>query len=309
MTEKQINKWLRHRFSLTGWTVLTYTAIMFALVNLAVVLDEMGFLLRGMAPDWDAIIGNGWGYVYTIVAGAVILYSWKGREYWKDELFHREAPISAGVFWALALLMTGGQLLNSLWITGLEAVLNLFDRSLMPMLEEISGASDTFSMFLYGAILAPIAEEILFRGVVLRAMRPFGKRFAILSSAFLFGLYHGNLMQSPYAFVVGLIFGYAAVEYSLWWAIALHAFNNLVVADLFSRLLMLLPETLSLILDYGVLFAATVGSVVLLIVKRRDIRDWRQGEWMDRRCLKCFFTSPGILTFAILMAVMMVTMF
>lgn len=309
MTEKQINKWLRHQFSLVGWVMAGYFAIMLVLTEISIVQMLLSGSLRGMEPSWEDVMGNGWGYILTIAAGILILHSWKGRDYWKKEVFHRENPFSAGKFFACVALMMGVQLLNSFWIAALEGVMNLFDQSLLPLLEAVSGASDTVSMFLYSALLAPIGEEILFRGFALRALRPYGKRFAILGSAFLFGMFHGNLMQTPYAILVGLILGYVTVEYSAWWAVALHMFNNLVLADLFSRLLMLLPEMAANVLDLGVLLAGTVAGLVILIVNRQHIRAWRQGEWMDRRVLKCFFTSPGILIFTILMAVMMVTMF
>lgn len=309
MTDKQINKWLRRQFSTVGWVLLIYFGIMFLLTDLAVLQTELTGVLQGLEPTWEELSGNGWGYILTIAVGIVILHSWKGADYWKNEVFRREAPISAGAFFACAVLMVGIQLLNSLWVMGLEGVLNLFDRSLMPMLEQVSGSSDTVSMFLYSALLAPVAEEILFRGYILRTLRPYGRRFAILGSAFLFGLFHGNLMQAPYAFLVGLILGYVTTEYSALWAVALHMFNNLVVADLFTRLLNLLPEIPAAILDYGVLLAAAITSVVILIVRRRDIRAWREGEWMDRRVLKCFFTSPGILALTVLMVLMMVFMF
>lgn len=309
MDDRQIDKWLRRRFSLVGWVLLSYFAVMFLLANVTVVLDELRWLLRGELADWDAIIGNGWGYILTVAVGLTVLHSWKGPDYWKEQIFRREAPMRAGTFFAMALLMLGAQLLNSLWVTALELMANLLGSSLMPMLEQVSGASDTFSMFLYAGILAPIAEEILFRGYVLRTLRPFGKRFAILGSAFLFGIFHGNLLQAPFAFLVGLILGYVAAEYSAWWAIGLHLFNNLLMADLLTRLLMVLPEPVAAMLDYGLLLAAALGVVVLLALKRRDIRAWRAGEWMDRRCVKCFFTSPGILALTALMALMMVTMF
>lgn len=309
MTDKQINKWLRRQFSTVGWVLLIYFGIMFLLTDLAVLQTELTGVLQGLEPTLEELSGNGWGYILTIAVGIVILHSWKGADYWKNEVFRREAPISAGAFFVCAVLMMGIQLLNSLWVMGLEGVLNLFDRSLMPMLEQVSGSSDTVSMFLYSALLAPVAEEILFRGYILRTLRPYGRRFAILGSAFLFGLFHGNLMQAPYAFLVGLILGYVTTEYSALWAVVLHMFNNLVVADLFTRLLNLLPEIPAAILDYGVLLAAAITSVVILIVRRRDIRAWREGEWMDRRVLKCFFTSPGILALTVLMVLMMVLMF
>ena len=69
---------------------------------------------------------------------------------------------------------------------------------------------------------------MLFRGLILRTLRPFGKRFAIVMSAVLFGMFHGNLLQAPCAMVIGLLFGYAAMEHSILWAVALHVFINQV---------------------------------------------------------------------------------
>ena len=146
------------------------------------------------------------------------------------------------------------------------------------------------------------------RGYVLRTLRPFGKCFAILGSAILFGLFHGNLLQTPYAVLMGLLFGYVTVEYSLVWSIALHMFNNLVLADLLARLTASWPEmalgTLNLVLFGG----SALLSVVILFANRKRIRGYQKGEWMDSRCLKCFFLSPGILVMAVAMCVIMISM-
>jgi membrane protease YdiL (CAAX protease family) len=202
----------------------------------------------------------------------------------------------------------GAQMVNSLWITLLEMLMNVFDKSVMPVLEAVAGDSDSFSLFLYASILAPIWEEILFRGYVLRTLRPFGKRFAILSSAFLFGLFHGNLLQTPYALLMGLVLGYVTVEYSIGWAVLLHMFNNLVLADLLTRLTANWSEmaygTLNLILFGG----SALVSLVVLLKKRREIRDYQNGEWIDRRCMKCFFTSGGVLALTGFMCVSIVLM-
>jgi membrane protease YdiL (CAAX protease family) len=203
----------------------------------------------------------------------------------------------------------GAQMVNTLWLSLLEYLMNLGGSSVMPVLEQVSGSSNTFSMFLYASILAPIWEELLFRGCILRGLRPFGKQFAVLGSALLFGLFHGNLLQAPYALVVGLLLGYVTVEYSIVWSIALHMFNNLVLADLLSRLTVSWSEmaygVLSLILFGG----SALASVVLLVVNRDKIRDYRQREWVDRRCLKCFFTNAGMLTFLVVMFISMALMF
>lgn len=52
-------------------------------------------------------------------------------------------------------------------------------------------------------ILAPIGEELIYRGVVLRCAAKVSQRFAIFFSAFIFGIMHGN----PYQFVLGFLLG------------------------------------------------------------------------------------------------------
>ena len=311
MTDKQINKWLRHQFSPIGWVLLAY----YGLINLFSLVAMFWEALRQVlkmdhrGPFWfqqldmDAIAGNAWGYITAIGVLFVILYAWKGSGYWRDEVFAKEKSMSAGVFFSLLCMCIGSQMVNSLWVSGLEFLYNLSDKSLMPMLEAVSGASDTFSMFLYASVLAPVAEELLFRGFVLRTLRPYGKRFAILGSAFLFGLFHGNLLQTPYAFLMGLVLGYVAAEYSIRWAMGLHLFNNFVLADLLTRLLNPMPEMMANMIQLILLGGCLAVSGVILLVKRGDIVAHIQSEWMDRRVLKCFFTSAGVVVMTVLMIV------
>ena len=80
------------------------------------------------------------------------------------------------------------------------------------------------------AVLPALIEEFAFRGVVLGALRKFGDGFAILVSAALFGLAHGNIQQTPFAFILGIVFGYLAVKTnSLLPSILAHFFNNFLV--------------------------------------------------------------------------------
>ena len=315
MTDKQINKWLRHQFSPIGWVLLAY----YGLINLFSLVAMFWEALRQVlkmdhrGPFWfqqldmDAIAGNAWGYITAIGVLFVILYAWKGSGYWRDEVFAKEKSMSGGVFFSLLCMCIGSLMVNSLWVSGLEFLFNLSDKSLMPMLEAVSGASDTFSMFLYASVLAPVAEELLFRGFVLRTLRPYGKRFAILGSAFLFGLFHGNLLQTPYAFLMGLVLGYVAAEYSIRWAMGLHLFNNFVLADLLTRLLNPMPEMIANLIQLILLGGCLAVSGVILLVKRGDIVAHIQSEWMDRRVLKCFFTSAGVVVMTVLMIVNILT--
>lgn len=85
------------------------------------------------------------------------------------------------------------------------------------------------STIIMTVIIAPIAEELLFRGVILGGLSRISGRFAIFMSAAMFGLMHGNLPQAFCAFVMGVLFGYAAVKTdSLVLPIAGHIMANLI---------------------------------------------------------------------------------
>ena len=78
------------------------------------------------------------------------------------------------------------------------------------------------------AVIPPLVEEFACRGVLLGALRKFGDGFAIMVSAIMFGLMHGNFQQAPFAFLIGLVLGFITVKCgSIWPAILIHAYNNL----------------------------------------------------------------------------------
>lgn len=76
--------------------------------------------------------------------------------------------------------------------------------------------------------LAPIGEELIFRGVIMgyaRRVMPFV--WANLLQAVLFGVYHMNLVQGMYAFAMGLLFGYLVKKCdSLLASVAVHFVVN-----------------------------------------------------------------------------------
>lgn len=83
--------------------------------------------------------------------------------------------------------------------------------------------------FITVCILAPILEEVLFRGILLRGLLQNGTSsiLAIFLSSFLFGIAHLNPWQFLGAGLLGAIFGFVYYRtQSLWLAIFLHALNN-----------------------------------------------------------------------------------
>ncbi len=82
--------------------------------------------------------------------------------------------------------------------------------------------------FVATAVTPALVEEFAMRGVVLGVLRKYGDGFAIIISSVVFGLMHGNFAQIPFAFILGVFFGYAVVKTgSVWTAVIIHFLNNL----------------------------------------------------------------------------------
>jgi membrane protease YdiL (CAAX protease family) len=90
--------------------------------------------------------------------------------------------------------------------------------------------NDPLVLILYGigiAIIPPIVEELLFRGMILQSLRKYGDGFAVVASAVLFALFHGNFVQIVFAFIAGLVMAHVVVRTgSLWTSILIHFINN-----------------------------------------------------------------------------------
>ncbi|MCM1108202.1 MAG: CPBP family intramembrane metalloprotease [Clostridium sp.] len=80
-------------------------------------------------------------------------------------------------------------------------------------------------------LLAPLAEEVVFRAGVIGALRRSGCRgnAAVVVSALLFGVVHGNWAQGIVAFLLGLMLGFIYLRgRSIWPAWMAHVINNAV---------------------------------------------------------------------------------
>lgn len=69
-----------------------------------------------------------------------------------------------------------------------------------------------FLVFLVSAIVAPITEELVFRFCICKVLYANRRLFGIIVSSLLFALAHLNVIQSTYAFILGLILGYIYVH-------------------------------------------------------------------------------------------------
>ena len=118
------------------------------------------------------------------------------------------------------------------------------------------------------AVVPAFVEELLFRGLVLKNLLPYGRTAAIVASALLFGAMHQNAGQFFYATAAGVVLGliYTKTK-SFWCCVLLHFCNNF-----FSALQMAIAERMPnhtgslvlLIMDCTLLAAGLVSAVILM---------------------------------------------
>lgn len=308
-------KELRHAYSVQSWALLIYYGIMNVAVLALMVVDafaqSFSALAAGLEPDIEKITASiistgGWGYFLAIAIGFFILLLWKKPKFCFGTVWQKGKPMRVGSFFAIFAIFISVQLIVQLITMLLEVIFNHFGLSLMELMESAGGSTDSFSMFLYVGLGAPISEEILFRGLLLRSMEPYGKKFAIFASALLFGLYHCNIIQIPFAFCVGLVLGYMTVEYNIGWAIVLHMFNNLILSDTMTRLSSYLPAPWGNGLIWAFIIICSIAALVVLLVNIRKIKLWLHRYQDDPLCAKAFWSAPGTITLVAVLGVLTV---
>jgi membrane protease YdiL (CAAX protease family) len=155
-------------------------------------------LLKGTGTELDAmgvIISSGLAGVVTIAVflaakWAVVSRHWIRTRPW------------AVLFWCV--IATLGSLIPSSWLQELMPELpNTAEKAFDLVLK------DRWGYFIVG-LLAPLSEELVFRGAILRELLKWKENpwIGIIISAMLFSLVHMNPVQMPHAFLVGILLGW-----------------------------------------------------------------------------------------------------
>ena len=134
------------------------------------------------------------------------------------------------------VLLACGTIIPSEWL--LEQLNIQMPEGTEKMFEDIMGRPEGYIVI---GILAPIAEEMVFRGAILRSLlRAFSPQMhwlAIILSALLFGVAHLNLPQGCHAFVIGLLLGWLYYRTnSIVPCVVFHWVNNTVAYVMFNLL-------------------------------------------------------------------------
>ena len=108
---------------------------------------------------------------------------------------------------------------------------------------------------------------------ILQSLRKYGNWFAILSSAFAFGIFHGTPTQIPFAFLCGLFIGYAVIATeSIWTGVIIHAIVNGISCVYYTGAYFTDEDTGDNIymITIGVLATLGVLGLIIYLAKFRD---------------------------------------
>ena len=131
-----------------------------------------------------------------------------------------------GGFFVAYLTMYAGNLVSVYLI---ELIYSASGNMLENPLEQSVDATPLWANVLFVAILAPILEELVFRGMICKRLLALGEGFAVVFSGIFFAMLHGNLYQLFYAFTLGCLFGLIYVKTGkVIYSIIYHIFINFI---------------------------------------------------------------------------------
>ena len=219
---------IKGMFGFIGWFILG--ALLGGIVTLVMGL----FMSQQALQDYSMIV------VYPLQFLPAMVYA--ANQSRKNMIFdagyaldnRHFAPYSFALMILVTVVMTFASMfafdLPNYWnmqLTNKSSVLAQFYEMFSELMKEMTGGP-FWSSFLTVAIFAPIFEEWLCRGMVLRGlltkMKPV---WAIVISALFFAVIHGNPWQALNAFLIGLVMGYVYYKTgSLLLTMIIHFVNN-----------------------------------------------------------------------------------
>ena len=180
--------------SATGRELQATTGLVTLLAELVLLLPVWWFGVRKYGVRWSQVGLRDFGYVRGLGLGCLFL------------LF----AFSFNVVWSLFLSLFGLQT----------------QPSLLPLFG--GGIGGLLLALFTGGVVAPIAEEVFFRGFVFAGLyRHFGLRRALVLNGILFALVHILPTSWPPIFVLGVLFALLYEQTgSIWPAVAVHGAIN-----------------------------------------------------------------------------------
>ena len=131
-----------------------------------------------------------------------------------------------------------------------------------------------YTDIIYAICIAPVLEEIVFRGVLMTYLKKYGIQTAIIVSSLFFGISHYNIYMIIPAFFIGIVLAYVSYKYSIKYSILLHILLN-IVANM-SKIVFVLKGPKEIFPLLGIIFISLfVLCLIFFIIglKRKNYQD------------------------------------
>lgn len=222
--------------------------LMIGVIFLYIALSSTVNVVVGMTIDCQGAL-TGLNSAVGLLAGIIaLLLIWKciaGHSFISNRPLEKRKPREiVALVVAIVLLGFGIQLILGLVVTNVLTALPDLDATYEKFVPTKTETSVTVLSFIGTAALAPLAEELLVRGIImellLRIFCPSWRKgqatpnptkaaliAVIIIQALIFGLIHANPVQSVYASLLGILLGWACWRTGkLRYCIAIHAAVN-----------------------------------------------------------------------------------
>lgn len=281
-----------------------------------IVLGELildAFRNSGVSLNYESLSSLN-EYSVTIVS-EILVFIWliKKTKIQNINILCKKEKLSNNIWKYITFLFTA-QLIGTLCYLLIQLISMPFGISWGGSELEFPTASvfDSIIYTIFVCIAAPVGEELLFRGAILKSLSPYGSKFAIIISSVLFGLVHGNFQQIPFALLAGLVFGYVAVKTdSLFYTIILHIINNswAVAHELFYNVA---PDIVMNIVLIIIMIIGLAGLIIIFQDRKEMILTINDSDkdcivLKNKSVLKCFLKSFWIWCALIMMIIFCIT--
>lgn len=245
----------------------------------------------------DEALMAGTSFIFGAV-GIGFLFIYFRKRINKMQMFASHKKMGLKDFFPILCVLMGVQLLSDPIFMGMEYLFNLFGYTMESSVMNASAGATTLMMVLFSVIGAPVIEETIYRGFALSVTKKYGKVFAIVISSVLFGVMHMNIPQAVFAFMMGIVLGYVAIEYSVGWAMVFHLINN-GFGEAFVFLTKNLSENVQAIIYYSILGVFALAGVVFLWMKHKSIAEYIKQNKPEKKSYLYAFTTVGMIVFIV----------
>lgn len=274
----------KKHFSRVGLGV--FTLVVIGIVSQQAIVYGAEMLL----PQWEK---NGWTMYpiailsqYIVALPVMLLVMKKAPHTPIEKTKLKPANVAVAVFVGIFMMYAGNFI--GILITSLLDVLT--GKLTTNPVQALVMGEQVLPTIVFVVVVGPMIEEYIFRKQLIGRLHIYGEKTAVVVSALLFGLFHGNLSQFFYAFALGLVLGYLYVRSGkLRYSAGLHMLVNFMgsviapfMLEKISAMESLDPNNISAVasmlpwllafLSYSLLMiGAVIAGLVLLIINRNKL--------------------------------------